>query len=177
MVYEPIIVKSDSKGNKAYALGSAVISLICLGLIFVKKHDHFSDTLFFHIIFTVGFLFFLYCSLLHLKVSKYGKNLLVADENGIAGNGVFGVIPWSEIDRVYVDRMFGNEYIEVALKDEKKYINRLSGLNRFLVYTNKIVGHQLVLISLLPTKLSPKNCFRRLRKCRNRPWSGRNKCK
>lgn len=166
---EPIVIKQSLKGNILYVLGTFVMSLISLFLMFVdfKSIQGIFKVIFqinliyilFKVILSFGFVFFGYCFYYYLKRSKYGEDILIVDEKGITDNSsalAFGFIPWMDIDNIYIDSSVGNQFIELTLNNEEHYIKKLRGLKKLIVLANKKMKHQVVCITLNSTGKSPK---------------------
>lgn len=166
---EPIVVKQSLKGNILYAAIALVMCFLCLLLVFInfrETHGIFgllfkSNVLYFlvKIIMVIGVFFFGYGFYFILKKAKSGNNLLTVDENGITDKTsalAFGFIPWMDIDKIYIDSVMGNEFIELVLNNEEKYINRLNGMKKMAVSANKKMGHQAVCITLNSSGISPQ---------------------
>jgi hypothetical protein len=165
---ESITVKQSLKGNILYAFGAFAMSLISLLLVFVNfrpLHGLFGLLfqisiiyILFKVILAFGFVFFGYCFLFFLKRARSGKDILIVDEKGITDHSsalAFGFIPWSDIDRIYIDSSMGNQFLELVLINEEHYLSKLRGLKRQAALANKKLKHQIVCISLNSTGVSP----------------------
>lgn len=165
---EPIIVKQSLKGNILYVFGALLMCVLSLLFVFmdlrvsegILKVITQNDILYIilKIIFVIGFLFFGYCFFFLLKRAKAQKDILIVDEKGITDNSsalAFGFIPWSDVEKIYIDSVMGNYFIEIVLKNEENYLQRLKGVKKLLVLANKNMGHQLVCITLNSTGVSP----------------------
>lgn len=166
---DTIVVKQSKKGTILYSIGAILMSLASLLLVFVNFRSEDgslsiltqNDILYIllKVILVIGFFFFGICFIFILKRAKEGKEILVVNNEGITDNSsalAFGFIPWSDIDKVYIDSVMGNQFIELVINNEDKYISTLNGIKKNLVLTNKKMGHQLVCISLNSTGVSPQ---------------------
>ena len=52
-----------------------------------------------------------------------------------------------------------NQFIELVLKDEEKYLTKMHGYKKFTALSNKKMGHQIVCITLNFTGASPQAVF------------------
>jgi hypothetical protein len=144
-------------------------SLLFLGLVIISLSmllsgiiDNNSDLIFFIIIFLVGssgFIFYIYM----IISLKKRKKLLIIDEKGIIDNSTyagFGFVPWNEIEKIYIDSFFGYKYIELKIKNEKKYLDKFTWWKKQVLKNNKrLFGHQPFCISFHNTKIQPENIF------------------
>ena len=114
-----------------------------------------------------GFLFFSFCSIFLIKKVLSGKALLLVTPDGTTDNSSklsFGFILWSDIERIYLDSMMNNVFIEVELKNEKAYIGKLRGIRKRAVLTNRRMGHQAVCITLNSSGVSPQDLIGELQR-------------
>lgn len=167
-VNEPIVVKQNLNGNLLYIVGAIFLSLLSLLFVFLDFRTIpcilkviTQTTLgyyFVKIFFAFGFLFFGYAFFYLLKRAKFGKDILIVDDKGITDNSsalAFGFIPWRDIENIYIDRFFCNQFIEIVLKNEEQYLKKLRGLKKLAVLVNK-KKHSAVCITLNTTGISPK---------------------
>jgi hypothetical protein len=82
-------------------------------------------------------------SLLWVLALTNSKPVLVIDDHGLQDRH-FGLIPWDEIMQVKPT----GEFLSITVKDEQKYIARLSPLLKFTSSLNQMLGFQKVLINL-----------------------------
>lgn len=169
---EPIVVNQNLKGNVSYAIGTLVMCLLSMLLVFMDFRSvkgilnvlAQNNIVYFLIkaILAFGFLFFGYCFLFVLKKAKRGKDILIVDEKGITDNSsdlAFGFIPWTDIDNIYMTSVVGNQFIELVLNNEEPYLQKLSGMKKLAVLANKKMGHQAVCITLNSSGISPEGLF------------------
>lgn len=165
----PIVVKQSLKGNILYAFGALVMCLLSILLEFVDLRSIQgilkvliqNSIVYFllKVILAIGFLFFGYCSFYIIKRAISGKDILIVDEKGITDNSsalAFGFIPWTDIDDIYIDSDMGNQFIELVINNEEYYLQKLSGIKKQAILTNKKMGHQVVCITLNSSGISPK---------------------
>lgn len=158
-----IEVKQNRKGNVLYIIGALVMSLVSL---FLSDGSIIEAILgislvigrILKFVFIFGFVFFGYCFVFLMQRMKEGKPVLTVDKNGITDCSSlisFGLIEWKDIERIYIDGVMNNEFIEIEISNEDKYIHRLSFIFACLVKVNKKMGHQAVCITLHTTGISP----------------------
>lgn len=167
---EPIIIKQSTKGNIIYG-GMALIMSVC-SLILVFADVRMETTILapitqnqigyilLKIIFVVGVLFFGYAFFYIIKRGKEGKSILIVDDRGITDHSsavALGFIPWADINRIYMDSVMGNKFIEIEINNEERYLSKLSGIKKAAVLSNKKMGHQIVCITLNGTGVSPES--------------------
>ncbi len=108
-------------------------------------------------LFLVCFVYFLLYTVILLKRMVSGNAVLAADSRGIIDNSSInslGVIFWDDIEDMYMGRSRGNRFIEVKLKNEKKYLLTCGWFKRLRLKLNKLRGHQMICISLYGTDSS-----------------------
>lgn len=165
---EPIIVKQSLKGNILYVFGALIMCLLSLLLVFMDLRvsegllgvitQNNVLYIILKVVFVIGFLFFVYGFFFLIKRAKAQKDILIVDEKGILDNSsalAFGFIPWEDVEKIYIDSVMGNYFIEIVLKNEEYYLQKLKGIKKLLVLSNKNMGHQLVCITLNSTGVSP----------------------
>lgn len=141
-----IIVKQNILGGILYALGSLIFTI--LGFLFLNVSPL---GIFPCLFFVLGFVYFT------LRLIKR-KPILIVDDKGITDNSSaisVGFIPWEDVEDIVMDECLGNEFIEIKLVDEEKYIKRLSDLSKKAVIANKKMGHEAVCITLNSTGKNP----------------------
>lgn len=166
---EPIVVNQSLKGNILYGFGAIVLSLICLlGVFFdfrstrgiLKALTQSSVGYYFvKVFYGFGCLFFAYCFFCILRRAKSHKVLLRVDDKGITDHSstiAFGFIPWKDIDDIYIDRVMGIQYLELVIRNEEYYLQKLSGMKKRAVLINIKTGHQAVCITLNSTGITPE---------------------
>lgn len=169
---EAIVIKQNTKKNIFYVAGTLVMSILFLWMVFLDCRPETGilgvlcqSTVFYillKILFVVGALFCVYGAIYMMKRIKSGKAVLIVDQTGVTDNSsaaALGFIPWADIDRIYMDSMMNNQFIELVLKDEEKYLAKMSGYKKFTALSNKKLGHQIVCITLNFTGVSPQSVF------------------
>lgn len=100
-----------------------------------------------------------------IKKAKQGKAFLIADDHGITDNSSalsFGLIPWSDIRRIYIGSVMNQRFIEVEIPDEDSYIGRLAPWEQKAIQANRGMGHEIVCITLNATGISPETILAEL---------------
>lgn len=171
---EPIIIKQNNKNNLKFAVLMVIAFLIViLALIFDFRTENssgifavlYQNKVVYNIFRALLFLCMIiiaYCLIFILIRAKKGKHLLVVDENGITDNSSaisLGYIPWCDIERVYVDSFINTDFIEVELKNNEIYLEKVNLLKRKAIIANLKLGHQAVCISLSTEKIMPYDIF------------------
>lgn len=169
---EAIVIKQNTKKNIFYVAGTLVMSILFLWMVFLDCRPKTGilgvlcqSAVFYillKILFVVGALFCVYGAIYMMKRIKSGKAVLIVDQTGVTDNSsaaALGFIPWADIDRIYMDSMMNNQFIELVLKDEEKYLAKMSGYKKFTALSNKKLGHQIVCITLNFTGVSPQSVF------------------
>ena len=169
---EAIVIKQNTKKNIFYVAGTLVMSILFLWMVFLDCRPKTGilgvlcqSAVFYillKILFVVGALFCVYGAIYMMKRIKSGKAVLIVDQTGVTDNSsaaALGFIPWADNDRIYMDSMMNNQFIELVLKDEEKYLAKMSGYKKFTALSNKKLGHQIVCITLNFTGVSPQSVF------------------
>ncbi len=164
---ETIVVKQSRKGAFLYICGALGMVLLSLFILFADLTENPLKQILFKAIGAFGFLLFSYCSVCLVKKALSGKALLTVTPDGITDNSSelsFGFIPWSGIERIYLDSMMDNVFIEIQLKNEEAYIGKLRGIRKWAVLVNRRMGHQAVCITLNSSGVSPKDMIGELQR-------------
>lgn len=169
---EAIVIKQNTKKNIFYVAGTLVMSILFLWMVFLDYRPETGiwgllcqSAVFYvllKILFVVGALFCVYGAIYMMKRIKSGKAVLIVDQKGVTDNSsaaALGFIPWADINRIYMDRLMNNQFIELVLKDEEKYLTKMHGYKKFTALSNKKMGHQIVCITLNFTGVSPQAVF------------------
>lgn len=99
---------------------------------------------------------------------KAGDNILIIDKNGITdylSMSATGFIPWNDIEDIYISNFGKAEFIDIKIKDETKYLNKVSIIPRIVMLLRKKLRHEIIFIS--PERVSTKVLFEELNKYRN----------
>lgn len=113
---ETIVVKQSRKGAFLYICGALGMVLLSPFILFADLTENPLKQVLFKAIRAFGFLFFSYCSVCLVKKALSGKALLTVTPDGITDNSSersFCFIPWSDIERIYLDSMMDNVFIEI----------------------------------------------------------------
>lgn len=165
---ENIVVKQTWKGNFFYTCGALGMSLLCLFLLFSDIGPSLQSSLpqvLFRIIMAFGFFFFTCCCFFIIKRALSKKDILTVTADGITDNSsalAFGFILWSDMERIYLDSVMRNTFIEVQLKNEEAYISRFHGIRKWMMLANRRMGHQAVCITLNSSGVSPQKLLVKL---------------
>lgn len=62
--------------------------------------------------------------------------------------------------------VLGNNFIELKIKNEEKYLNNISFVKKMLINSNKKMGHQIVCITLNTTKYSINEVMKKIKEYR-----------
>lgn len=163
-----IVVKQTRKGNFFYICAALGMSLLYLFLLFLDIGTILQSRLLqvlFRVIMAFGFFFFACCSFFIIKRALSGKNILTVTADGITDNSsalAFGFIPWSDMERIYLDSFMKNKFIEIQVKNEEAYISRFRGIRKWVVLANRRMGHQAVCITLNSSGVSPQKLLVKL---------------
>lgn len=163
-----LVVSQSRKGNKKFMVMSFGMSILSLASVFVNFRDTdyrngfetflvYNDAAYvcFKMGLLFGFFFFGIIGVYFIKRNKKNREVLIADHNGIIDNSTmisFGFIPWKDINRVYVNNCLKQYFIELEIKDEQKYLKKISWWKRLVAAANKAMGHQIVCITLNATE-------------------------
>ena len=160
---EPIVIKQSVNSNVIYILGAIILCILSFALVFEDFRSSFDNTLIegifrneicYYIIkvfLFVGFGFFGFATLYLMKRARIGENILTIDEKGIIDNSsslALGFIPWEDIEEVHIKGTASNKFIELALKDEDKYLSNINKIKKAFILVQKKMRHNVVCISL-----------------------------
>lgn len=165
---ENVVVKQTRKGNFLYISAAVAMSLLYLFLLFSNIGTMLQNSLIqvlFWVIMAFGFLFFAGCSFFIIKRALSKKDILTVTADGITDNSsalAFGFIPWSDMERIYLDSVMKNTFIEIQLKNEEAYISRFRGIRKWMILANRRMGHQAVCITLNSSGVSPQKLLVKL---------------
>lgn len=168
---EKLIIKTNANGNTLYIIGAGIFVLLGLWILFSGDEIFTSSILNFiiKIAALVGVIFFGYCTLFYIKRNQENTNLVVVDKNGITDNSTVmsvGFIPWEDIESIYINSMLNNKFILVKVKDEGKYINKMSLWKQKLMLANKKMGYEIIAITLNSTGVQPEKFLQEILKYR-----------
>lgn len=112
----------------------------------------------FKILVAFSFLFFFAAFIYFIKRVILNQPLLVVDESGVYDNTsmfAVGKMEWEDIEGIYLGYQFGNQFIEIKLRNEKHYFT--NKFKRFMVKSNRKHGHEVVCINLSTAKEKVKD--------------------
>lgn len=158
---DKLVIKQNANGNTLYIVGALIFVLIGLWILLMEDEIFISSILNFIIRLAalVGVIFFGYCMLFYIKRNQENKDLIIVDKNGITDNSTaisVGFIPWEDIDNIYINSMLNNKFILVKLKNEEKYLNKVSFAKQKLMLVNKKMGYEIISITLNSTGIQPE---------------------
>lgn len=155
-----IEVKQNRLGNILYIFGAIIMSFLS----FLLSLVHFSSLigLLMKFIMIFGVLFFGYCAYFLIKRSLAHQPILIVDKKGITDYSsaiAVGFIPWEDVMQIDIDGVLGNEFIEIKLKNEDKYIQSMNKIQRIFMKVNLKMRHAAVCITLNSTGISPYEIY------------------
>lgn len=102
-------------------------------------------------------IFFGGCSVMFLWQLFDNRPRITISEHGIDDRFLkTGCIEWSDIERIRLWRQQGNAFIALELRDESKYIDRLSPLMQRAVALNRKLGFPSLSLNLAGTDAVPE---------------------
>jgi len=97
----------------------------------------------------LSIIFFGACSLAFIFPLFDARPRIILDDKGLFDRTLgVGLIPWSEITGAYAKSMRGNDFISLELKDDEKWLNKLSRFKRLLTLGNKSLGFTAINLNL-----------------------------
>ncbi len=166
------VIYQNKKGNIIYSLVSFLFAIISAFGIFIFFQDmDLVIQIILKMILFIGILFFGYGGFYFLKRMKTNKEMLIINKEGITDNTSaisLGFIPWEEIEDIYVDGVLGNNFIELKIKNEEKYLKNISFIKKMLINSNKKMGHQIVCITLNTTNYSINEVLEKIKEYRSK---------
>ena len=170
MEKDEFVIYQNTKGNILYSIGSFLFTIIgILGLFIFFQDMELVMQIILKAILFIGIIFFGYGSIYFLKRMKTKKEMLIVNSKGITDNTSaisLGFIPWEDIEDVYVDGVLGNNFNELKIKNEEKYLNNISFIKKLLINSNKKMGHQIVCITLNTTNYSINEVMEKIKEYR-----------
>lgn len=160
-----LVIKKNMKKNIKYFLVSMIFVIIGLGYVFVDIND-----IGMVLIGIVAIIFFGFSALFFIKKSLENKDMVVVDKYGITDNSSaisLGFIAWEDIEDIYFDSALGNGFILIKLKDEEKYLQKVSTYKQKLLQSSKEMGYEIVSISLNLTNVDPKVFLQKILEFKN----------
>ena len=119
------------------------------------------------IISVLGIILFGWCLFYSLKRLFTAGVVLIVDEKGITDNSsaiAVGFIGWLDIEDIYIaDNRVHNKYgskikfIEIKVKDNEKYLGKLSFFKKKMLRLNILSGTEVICINLVGTGVKPNN--------------------
>lgn len=110
------------------------------------------------VVWIFGFLFFFWAMLYYLRRIFTALPLLIADESGVTDNSSplsVGFIPWEDIRKARTKLMGIQPFILITVKNEEKYLAKISLFGRVLAKANKRMGYEIICINLNTSGVNP----------------------
>ncbi len=164
---ETIIIKKSGKGVFLVICIILGMTLLSVFLLFADLMESPLPQIVLRVFAAFSILLYTFCNIFIIKKALSGKPLLTVTSDGILENSTvlsFGFIPWCDIEYIYLDSMMNNVFIEVLLKNQEAYIEKLSGVKKWLARWNLKLGHQPISISLSPSGVSPQDLIGELQR-------------
>ena len=71
-----------------------------------------------------------------------------------------GFVSWEDIQEILLRSMLGNVFIELVIKDEQRYLNNMTLMQRLCAQANKKMGHEIICMTLNTTGKNPHEVFK-----------------
>jgi len=164
---EKLIINQTKKGIFLLILGAAVMTIAALVVAFMSNEILIEipfinlfpgSVIVFRVLMLFGVLFFGFCLVFIIRRSKT-KAVFIADENGITDYSsalALGFIHWYDIESISLRVFMSEKYIEVEIKDNEKYLDRLNWLKKVTIKSNVKRGFSICLITLNGTGVKPE---------------------
>jgi hypothetical protein len=105
-------------------------------------------------------IFFGFGLLVFLRQILDTRPRIVIDENGIFDRTLgIGVIDWQDIEQAYLNSIFGNDFISLILRDNEKYLQRISKPKAKLAKYNRTLGFETINLNLSGVNVKSKEIF------------------
>ena len=170
MEEKEFIIYQNKKGNIVYSLLSFILAIIAILSLFVHFDINIILEIIMKIILSFGVFFFGYAGIYLIRRMKNNKEMLIINNKGITDNSSaisIGFIPWEEIEDAYIGSSVGNEFIELKIKNEEKYLKNLPFFKKLLINANKKMGYEIVCITLNTTNYSVREVLIKINEYRN----------
>jgi len=141
--------------KKRYAMMLALSMVFVLGGIFVLATTRDPEKLW-----QIGAstAFFALCAATFIYQLADKRPRIVIDDSGIYDRMLrIGTIAWEDIDGAYVQRVESQPFVCLRLKDEEKYIGKLTGPMKLLVKGNQAMGCTAISLNLSGVKARPED--------------------
>lgn len=165
-----IIIKQKPLLGIFYIFMSLLITFLSLFITFLKQEGLILQIIF-STIGVLGIILFGLGTLYFFKRTIEGRTLLIVDSKGITDNTSFisvGFIPWKDIKSIIKTNSLNQKFISIDVKDNNKYITKLSKLKTVLINKNFKLGYPLVNITLNGTGLSRDTIYEEIIKIYNK---------
>ena len=146
---EPLM---ECRTNLAKHVGLLLAALLLLAACYVCAFLHVG------LIATVaGWFGFVFFGLAFLKILwdlLHPATKVIINDDGIEDRRWrVGVVPWEEITEIDLRRIGSAKFLCIEVRDPDKYVGRMSGIHRFFVWANGLLGCPPITIAF--TGLSP----------------------
>ena len=152
-----LIIQKKIFRSLLFAALGVLMSLLSFAVFFF---DFFEADTYMRIIGLFGFIFFIICTILIIKVRFKNKNVLVVNSEGITDKSsaiALGFIPWHDVKNMKIRSVNGNKFIEVQIDNEALHLERLKQWQRKAIEINREMGQEAVLINLAFTGHKPED--------------------
>ena len=150
---DKLVYKLDNTTNKGSFIATLIMLALSIFLIFINFIGY-------KIIGIIGALVCGY-SLIFLisRLLVKNKDIVIVNKNGITDNSSaisLGFISWEDIDKITTAYLLGDQFVHIQLKDDKKYLKKLSVFKKIFVLINRKLGFGIALISANSTGIEPE---------------------
>lgn len=169
MEEKEFIIYQNKKGNIVYSVLSFIFVFISILSLFVHFDINIILEIIMKIILFFGVFFFGYAGIYFIIRMKKNKEMLIINNKGITDKTSaisLGFIPWEEIEEAYIGSSVGNEFIELKIKNEEKYLKNLPFFKKLLINSNKKMGYEIVCITLNTTNYSVREVLMKINEYR-----------
>ena len=102
--------------------------------------------------------FFGLCAAVFIYQLADKRPRIVIDESGVFDRTLkIGTIAWEDIEGAYVQRVESQAFICLKLKDEEKYVGKLTASKKLLVKANQAMGFTAINLNLSGVKARPES--------------------
>ena len=169
MEEKEFIIYQNKKGNIVYSILAFMLVIIALLSLFVHFDINIILEIIIKIVLLFGVFFFGYAGIYFIRRMKKNKEMLIINNKGITDKISaisLGFIPWEEIEDAYIGGSVGNEFIELKIKNEEKYLKNLPFFKKLLINANKKMGYEIVCITLNTTNYSVREVLMKINEYR-----------
>lgn len=150
---DKLVYKLDNNTNKASFIAGLIMITLSIFLMFF-------NSIVCKIIGIIGVLVYVYGLIFLIsRLLVKTEDIVIVDKNGITDNSSaisLGFISWEDIDEITTAYFGGDQFVHIQLKDDKKYLKKLSVFKKVFVLINKKMGLGIALISEGSTGIEPE---------------------